>query len=126
MTDIELAALVEQYTGLTDRHSPAYAQAYRLAHAVATAAHGNRDPGDTPQYRALQEIIDDLLDTVPTKTLEDINTPEGLLLNCLSHAMIRYEQKYWPLGDHLVEVALPIGERGESRKDLPSPTEDGQ
>lgn len=38
MTDIELAALVEQYTGLTDKHSPAYAQAYRLAHAVATAA----------------------------------------------------------------------------------------
>lgn len=38
MTDDELAALVEQYTGLTDKHSPAYAQAYRLAHAVAVAA----------------------------------------------------------------------------------------
>jgi hypothetical protein len=38
MTEIELAALVEQYTGLTDQQSPAYAQAYRLAHAVMTAS----------------------------------------------------------------------------------------
>jgi hypothetical protein len=39
MTEIEIAALVEQYTGLTDQQSPAYAQAYRLAHAVMTATY---------------------------------------------------------------------------------------
>ena len=39
MTDDDLAALVEQYTGLTDKHSPAYAQAYRLAHAVMVATY---------------------------------------------------------------------------------------
>lgn len=153
MTEIELAALVTQYTGLTDRADPAYAQAYRLAHAVATAALDDTvhllasptnaarlerslaqlaageakerelivlvdvddDPGNIPHYQGFQALMDDMLDQFPPEVLDTTDTPEGLLLDCITEAMIRYETKYWPMDDE-----------PETRKEFPSPAEDGQ
>jgi hypothetical protein len=54
MTEIDLANLIEQHTGLTDRHSPEYARAYRLAHAVMTATAEKSDA--RPQRNIFAEI----------------------------------------------------------------------
>lgn len=50
MTDIDLANLIEQHTGLTDQKSPEYARAYRLAHAVMTAAYESCQPESRKEF----------------------------------------------------------------------------
>lgn len=83
MTEIELAALVEQYTGLTDKHSPAYAQAYRLAHAVATASVTTTElpepaawiclyDNNDVEYTPLRELAEAAQTAIPLYRAEDL------------------------------------------------------
>lgn len=61
------------------------------------------NPGSIPQYNAVMKIVEELVLLDPA-VVDTLDTPEGFLLDALSDAMVKYEGRYWPIGDKNEEL----------------------